>query len=511
MVTRSTRADVASDVRTARPAVVALMCGLFLAALDQTLFATTLPSMAGDLGAGSELFWIATATVLAGTVVMPVLGRLGDDLGRPRVFVGALALLLLGSVVGGLAQNLSTLLAARVLQGLGGGGLLVLVEAMVADLVPARRRTSLLSVVGSVFALAGVLGPVLGGLLAQTVGWRWAFWLNVPVAAVALVTAQVLLPRVLTSRPEPERRTAHSLRAVPALAMALVGLTMLASWSGPDGRLTGWAAGGVLVATVAACAAFVRLDRRSARPLVPWELFGVRNYAVAVASSFVLAVALFGTVAYLPTVLQMGVGLSPSAAGLLMLALVAGLGSATVLAARVVARTGRYRALPAVGALVGAFALALLATTAEPHTGLPALAGALALLGVGIGCAWEVLVVVAQNVAPSEQIGVATAGNGFVREVGVLLGTAGIGAAYAASVGAALATAPEVGGSAWSSLSPDRVAQLPVPVAELVRAAYTDALGPILWSLAPAVAGVAVLVAVLRPVPLASTSKDSAP
>ncbi len=195
-----TLTEVTGIPRRVRGAVGAIMLGLFLAAMDQSLFATALPTIAGELGSDASLYWVNTVTVLGGVAVMPVLGRVGDEIGRPRVFIAALTVLLAGSVLGGFAPNLPSLLAARALQGVGGGGMLVLVEAMVADLVPTRRRTSALSVVGAVFALAAVSGPVLGGWLTQSVGWRWAFWVNVPVAAVAITAAWFLLPRVRVGR-----------------------------------------------------------------------------------------------------------------------------------------------------------------------------------------------------------------------------------------------------------------------------------------------------------------------
>ncbi len=486
------------------PVLAALMLGLLLAELNQSVFATALPTVVGELHGAGQLLWVNTAYLLAGTVMMPVLGRLGDLFGRRRVFLAALSLLLAGSVVGGLATTMATLLTARVVQGLGGGGLLVLVQAVVADLVPARRRAPVMTLVGAVFALGAVLGPVLGGWLTDTAGWRWAFWLNVPVGALAVVTAFVWLPR-------DGRRSRHVGIDVPGIALlttTVVSATLALAWALAD---HGLGSSEVLVAAAVAVLSgvgFLLVEPRAAHPLLPLGLFRRRSFVAAVLGGMVLAVAMFGTVGYLPTYLQMVTGLSPTRSGLVMLSLVAGLGTATVVAAAVVARTGRYRALPVIGAGIVAVALTLLATL-EPGSALVAVGCYLFLLGAGIGCAWEVLVVVAQNAAPQSQVGVATGVNGFLREVGVLVGSAGVGAAFTGRLFDALPASPDDPSNPLTALTPAQLAALPADVQASVAAAYDAALTPVFAALVPIVVLGALLVLLIRPLPLATTLDEA--
>ncbi len=290
--------------------------------------------------------------------------------------------------------------------------------------------------------------------------------------------------------------------------MAVSSLTLVtAVLGGGHAQVPSLAGAGLL--TIAAGYAFYRVDRRAEAPLLPTDLFRHRNYTLAVLAGLALAAALFGTVAYLPTHLQMGAGLSPAQAGLMMLCMVAGLGSATVVAGQVVARTASYRGLSVVGAALGAIALAVLSTV-RPDSGLVLVGVALGLLGVGIGCAWEVLVVVAQSTVSPDRLGVATAGNGFIRELGVLVGTAGVGAAYSAGVMAALADPNgqlgqgtqlgPVGAAGWTpgTLTPQVLASLPPSVADTVRLAYTEAFTPVLRALVPLAVLAAVLLLFLR-------------
>lgn len=474
---------------------------LLLGELNQSVLATALPTVVGQLEGLDQLLWVNTGYVLAGTVAMPVAGRLGDLLGRRPVFLVSVAVLLLGSVLGGLAPSMEWLIAARAVQGLGGGGLLVLVQALVADLVPVRRRAPVMSGVGAAFALGALLGPLLGGWLTETVGWRWAFWMNVPVGLFALVGSALVLPRG-----RPRRRGPLDVAGVVTLAVATTAAVLLVS-----GGWGGWPAGSVIALLVAAgggAVGFVVVERRAAEPLIPLHLLTDRTVALAVAASALVAVAMFGTIGYLPTYLQMVGGLSPVRAGLQMLTLVAGLGLATVLAAQVVARTGRARGLPVVGALLCATALALLAGL-TPGTSLVLTGGYLFLLGVGIGCSWDVLVVLVQDAAPDREVGTVTAVNGFFREVGVLAGTAVVGGVVTARLQGQLAQrVPDVDAA---RLTPEQVAGLPPEVAAEVAAAYAGAFTPVFAGLVPVVLLGAGLLLLIRSGRLHGGSPATAP
>jgi EmrB/QacA subfamily drug resistance transporter len=472
---------------------VGLALALLLSELDQAVFATALPTVVGELGGVDRQLWVNTAYILTGTVSMPVYGKLGDLLGRRLVLLGALTVFLAGSVLGGLTSTMTMLVVARAVQGLGGGGLLVLVQAVVADTVPARRRAQVISAIGVVFAVASILGPVLGGLLTSTVGWRWAFWINLPFGTVALAAVWRWLPR----RPvRPERRPLDvaGVLTMTVVVSALVLLTscgVTSRWLSPSLLLTG---------SAAALVAFVAVERRAADPIIPLRLFARRTFTLGVGAGVILAAAMFGTIGYLPSYLQLASGLDPTRAGLLMLTLIAGLGAATVMAAQVLNRTGRPKALPVAGAVMVATALLLLSAM-QPNTPLPAVGGYLFLLGAGIGCAWEVLVVVAQSAVPVNDVGVATATNGFLRELGVLLGSAAVGGSFTAGLRSRL-DASAITAALPGQLTPANVAALPSPARDVVAAAYSDALTPIFGHLVPLV-GVALLgLLFIRPQPL---------
>lgn len=371
------------------PLLAALMLGLLLAELDQSMVAAALPRMVADLDGLGGLVWVTTGFVLAATAVLPVCGALGDRYGRRPVLMAALLLILAGSALAAVAPTMPVLIAARVVQGLGAGGMLVLVQASVADVLPARDRTPVLSVIGAVFAVAALVGPLLGGWLAQGPGWRWIFWLNLPVGAAALAAAWWLLPR------RDPRPTSTHLGRRPALRPA---------------------------------------------DLVPLRLLGRRTVALVVAGGLLLGAATFGLFGYLPTYLQLALGLSPVGSGLWMLTLMAGLGAGTLTSALVVSRTGVHRPLPVVGAGLAALALGVLgAFPTDPAPAPAVVGGCLALLGLGVGAAWEVLVVMAQNSVDADQVGAVTALNGFGREVGVLIGAAAAGVAVTARLSAGIA------------------------------------------------------------------------
>ncbi|HEY5786521.1 MAG TPA: MDR family MFS transporter, partial [Microlunatus sp.] len=348
------------------PLLVALMAGLLLAELDQSMVAAALPTMVAELDGVGDLMWVNTAYLLAATGVLPLYGALGDRWGRRPVILTALGLIMVGSLVGALTSGMSVLILARVIQGLGAGGMLVLVQAAVADVLPVRDRAPVMSLIGAVFGVAAIGGPLLGGWLAEGPGWRWTFWINLPVGGVALVAGWWLLPR----RP----------------------------------------AGAVI-------------RRWRARDLLPVGLFRTRTFTLVALAGLVLGAALFGGVGYLPTYLQLGLDLRPVTSGLWMLTLAGGLAIGTLISAQVVGRTGVHRPFPVVGAVIAAGALGRLALLG-PEPGEASVGVCLALLGLGIGCAWEVLVIMVQNAVDTSRVGAATAMNGFTREIGVLLGSA---------------------------------------------------------------------------------------
>jgi predicted MFS family arabinose efflux permease len=397
--------------------LVGMSAALLASELAETVVATALPTIAADLGDLRLLALVTTAYLVASTAVLPAYGWLSDRFGRRRLFVVAVVVFLVGSVLGATAAGPVTLVLARLVQGCGAGGLLVLVQAEVAVLVPLRQRAAVMSGVGGVFAAAVIAGPPLGGWLASGPGWRWAFWINLPLALAALVAAVLLMP--------PGR---------------------------PEGQT---------------------------RPHSPLSVLRRRQVRYATAGGLLLGASSFGMLAYLPTYLQLVLGLSPSWAGVLMLALFGGLGILTVVAAQVVRRGGPVRALLVVGALAVAGGLALLGSDASGS--LVGVVPALVLLGAGIGCVWEVVVVVVQAGVVEAEVGTATGANNLLRETGVVVGTGAVGAWVTHRLGAA----GVVGGAPLGSWSPGRLAAASPTAQAEVSAAYADAFGPAFWALVP--------------------------
>ena len=499
-----------------------LMLGLLLSELDQNIFATALPTIVGELHGVDRMLWVTTAYVLTSTLTMPIYGKLGDLLGRKVMFVAALVLFVLGSVIGGLAPDMTWLIVARAVQGLGGGGLLILVQAIVADLVPARERPLYMSVVGAVFALSAVLGPVLGGWLTETVGWRWAFWVNLPRGGLAIVVAVTLL----RLPPRSVDRVRVDVWGITTLALAVSALVLLSTWGGTRYPWSSPVTLSLAATAAVAVVAFVLVERRAAEPVIGLHLFRERNFTATTLAGLVLAVAMFGAIAYLPTYLQMVHGLSPTHAGYVMLSLMAGIALTTIGSAQVVARTGRYRWLPVIGALLTAAALAWMSTLGV-DTSLVAIGGYLFLLGAGIGCTVEILVVIVQNTFPESEVGTATAANSFFREIGVALGSAVVGTLFTSRLATLLAERVPAGASVTRSAGPaaDQVPGEPVDVLGLTPAAvrllppdlhaavvssYNDALTPVFLLLLPLVLLSVVGLCLIRPLPLATTVGEPA-
>lgn len=492
---------VAPERRRTKLLFVGLMMGLLLAELDQNVFSTALPTIVGELDGVDQMLWVTTAYVLAATVVMPIYGKLGDLVGRRPLFLVALSIFVAGSLVGGLSPDMAWLIVARVVQGLGGGGLLILVQAIVADLIPARHRAVSMSVVGAVFALSALVGPLLGGWLTDGVGWRWAFWINLPLGGLAITLAATLLPVT-------HRRTGRitvDVWGITSMAAAVTAVVLLASWGGTQ---YAWSSPIImLVAGVALVAAgsFVIVECRAVEPLIPLRIFADRNFATTTVAGLLIAVAAFGTVGYLPTYLQMVSGLTPTRSGLALLALVGGLALSTLVSAQIVSRTGRYKELPVVGSALAALALALMSTLSV-QTELTVVFMYLFLLGLGMGCALEILVVIVQNSVVPDEVGTATAAHGFFREIGVSLGTAVVGTLFTSRLSALLADRRSTSGAGAldpDALTPSGLHLLSDPARTAVAASYNDALTNVFGYLVPLLAVSMLVLCLVRPVRLA--------
>ncbi|MEU0894934.1 MDR family MFS transporter [Streptomyces massasporeus] len=407
----------------------ALLLGMLLAALDQTIVSTALPTIVSDLGGLDHLSWVVTAYLLAATAATPLWGKLGDQYGRKRLFQTAIVIFLIGSALCGAAQDMAQLIAFRALQGLGGGGLIVLSMAIVGDLVPPRERGRYQGLFGAVFGATSVLGPLLGGLFTQHLSWRWVFYVNLPVGVVALaVIAAVLhIPRTA------QRHVIDYLGTFLIAAVATC-LVLVASLGGTTWAWGSWQIVGLAVLGVVLAVAFVAAERRAAEPVLPLKLFRVRTFTLAALISFVVGFAMFGAMTYLPTFLQVVQGISPTMSGVHMLPMVLGLLLASTGSGQIVSRTGRWKVFPIAGTGITTLGLLLLHQLDE-HSSTAELSGFFFVFGLGLGLVMQVLVLIVQNAVPYEDLGVATSGATFFRSIGASFGVAVFGTVFAGRLG----------------------------------------------------------------------------
>src|SRR6476661_6387026 len=370
---------------------VGLMLSMLLASLNQTVLSTALPTIVGELHGVNDMLWVITAFILASTVTMPIYGKLGDLMGRKSLLMAAILLFMAGSVVGGVANDMGMLIVARVIQGLGGGGLMILSQAVIADVIPARERGKYMGMMGGVFAIASVAGPLLGGWFTEGPGWRWVFWINIPLGLLALAGAVFFL-----KLPRHSGRPRLDLGGMVLVAIATTCLVLF---------------GGAVVSA----AAFVWVESRTAEPIIPLHLFKDLNFNLATIAGLLIGVAMFGAIGYLPTYLQMAFSVNATESGLLMIPMMGALLVASVVSGQLVSRTGRYKWMPIVGGVLVAVALVLLSTL-TPGAPLWEICAYLAVMGLGLGLSMQIMVLIVQNSFPLREVGTATASNNFFRQ-----------------------------------------------------------------------------------------------
>jgi EmrB/QacA subfamily drug resistance transporter len=454
----------------------ALMLGMFLAALDQTIVSTALPTIVGDLGGLEHLSWVVTSYLLATTASTPLYGKLGDMYGRKPVFLAAILIFLAGSMLSGLSRSMGELIGFRALQGIGAGGLMVGAQAIIADIVPPRERGRYMGVIGSVFAVASVAGPLLGGFLVEAISWRWVFYVNMPIGVLAVLVVVFRLHLDV-----PTQRHAIDYTGAALLTAGVSALILVTTWGGSEYAWSSPMVVGLAGAGVALIAAFVWQERRAAEPIIPLTLFGSPVFRVATSLGFLIGLAMFGAIIFIPLFLQLVYGVSPTSSGLRMLPLMAGLLTASIVSGRVISRIGRYKAFPVAGTAITAVGMLLLSRL-EVDTA-PWLASVYMLvLGVGIGLVMQVLVLVVQNDAPAGDIGVATSTATFFRSMGGSLGVALLGAIFAARLARELAALPGDAAARVSggvNISPEQVHALPLAVRHDFLLAFVDSLQPV--------------------------------
>ncbi len=474
----------------------ALMLVLLLAALDQTIVSTALPTIVGELGGIEHLSWVVTAYLLASTIVGPIYGKLGDLYGRRIVLQVAIVVFLVGSALCGLAQDMGQLIAFRAVQGLGGGGLIVTTIATIGDIVPPRERGKYQGFFGAVFGVSTVIGPLLGGFFVDHLSWRWIFYINIPLGILALgVIAAAFHPRAV--------RVGHRIDYLGAALLA-GGLSAIVLFTSLGGTTWPWGSPQIValaVAGVVLLVGFVLVERRAAEPIVPLTLFRNRIFTVTSAIGFVVGFALFGAVTFLPLYLQIVKGHGPTQAGLLLTPMMAGVLVTSIASGQLITRLGRYKPFPIAGTALMTLAMALLTgigvTMPTWQTELYML-----VLGLGLGMTMQVLVLAAQNAVPYELLGVATSGSTLFRQVGGSVGVAIFGAIFANRLASELADALPPGTTPPEAVSPELVGQLPDAVRMPYLEAFSAALVPV-FVFAAAVSALAfALTWLLREVPL---------
>ncbi|WP_156761534.1 MFS transporter [Microbacterium karelineae] len=451
--------------------VASLLAVSFLGALDHTIVSTSLATIAGEVGALEAMSWVVVGYTLAATVLLPVIGALGDALGPRRVFLVSLALFVVASLACGFAQDMVQLVAARVVQGTSSAGLQLMSQTIVAHVTTPRERPRQLAVIGAAFPVAILVGPLLGGAITEYWGWPWVFWINAPVGLAALAFASVAIPHI-----DPGSRRGLDVPGSVAFTVAMIALVLGVTWF-PDPRLTA-AAWACLGFAVVGMAAFAMIELRSPAPLIPLRLFRMRAVSASVALSAVIGIGLFSVVSYLPTFFQMAARTSVTVSGLVPIATVFGMLVSNLATGWLVARTGRYRAYPVMGTALGA---AGLLTMAVLPVGLPLWVPALAMfvVGVGTGAFMNLIIAVAQGSVARDRMGSVTAVVNLTRQVGATTGTAVIGGVIAAGVAAGL------GGSFdTSTLTPQLVHAAPAAVQAEVAAVYQAAFAPVFAALA---------------------------
>ena len=465
-----------------------LMLGMVLAALDQTIVATALPTIVGDLGGLDHLSWVVTSYLLATTVSTPLYGKLGDLLGRKRLFHVAIAVFTIGSALCGLATSMPTLIAYRAVQGLGAGGLIVLGQAIIADIVSPRERGRYQGLFGAFFGASSIAGPLIGGFFTDHLSWRWVFMINIPLGIVALVvTASVL--------PESSRRAVARIDYLGAtlLSAAITLVVLLTTWGGTQYEWGSPVIVAMAVAAVATVAAFIAVERRAVEPILPLRLFRVRTFALTTSIGLLVGVAMFGVISFLPLFLQTVNGASATDSGLLLAPLMLGLLLASVLAGRSVTRTGRYRRFPIAGTAVITVGMLLLsfldASSSRWESGID-----MVVCGVGLGLTMQLIVLATQNAVPADDLGVATSAINFFRAIGGSVGVAVFGALFNTRLGDAIP-----GGGA---LRPESVQSLPPGQRLQYLTGFADALAGVFAYAVPLVGIAVVLALLLKEVPL---------
>lgn len=485
------------DPAAVRLALMAIAATLLFASLGQTIVSTAMPIMVADLGGMEHITWVITAYLLASTIGAPVAGKLSDLYGRKIVLQGGILIFVVGSVICGTAGTMNTVIAGRVVQGLGGGGLIVTCMTAVGDLMPPRERGKAQGFLGAAFGVSTVIGPLLGGAIVESIGWHWIFFVNLPVGVVAFV----VLNRAL---PTPVARSQKKVDYLGALLLAVLlgSVVLIPNVAGSFG----WGGGqtlGLVLGVVLALIGFVLTERRAEEPILPLSLFRNNTFLVVNVVGFLVGMGMFGTITFLPLFLQMVKEVSPTVSGLFLVPMMGGLILSSMVAGRIMSATGRYKLMPTLS--TGVLALALLAMSRlDAGSALWVIGAVMVMVGLGLGPVFAVGVAAIQNAVPPTMMGVGTASTNMFRLIGGSFGTAVFGAMFSAGLMRNLAdTLPGEVSGGIGALGASMVHALPAETQARVLDGFSDALHPIFWAAAVAALVACVASMLLREEPLA--------
>jgi len=486
----------------------ALISGMLLSSLDQTIVSTAMPTIVGQLGGVEHQVWLTTAYLLATTIVMPVYGKFGDVLGRRNLFLVAIALFTIASVGCAFAGDFTQLVFWRAVQGLGGGGLMILSQAIIADIVPASERGKYLGPLGAVFGLSAVGGPLLGGFFVDHLTWQWAFYINIPIGIAAFAVAWFTLR--LPSKKATQPIDVMGVILLSAFTTCLIFFTDFGGsgdhgWDAIETWLFG---GGMLLAAIM----FVIVEANAEDPIIPLSLFKNPTFVNATLIGLTLGLGMFAAIGFVPTFLQMSSGTSAAASGLLMLPMMAGLMLTSIGSGIAISKTGNYKLYPIAGTIITGIAMVCM-TSLSAETPIWLIGVFLFIFGSGLGLIMQVVVLVAQNAVNPSMVGTATSTNNYFREVGASLGVAVFGTIFTTRLTAnltevftAAGASPDDAAGATARLDPQTLATLPDEVRDGIVTAYADALAPVFWYLLPFIAIAFVLSLFLKKVPLSDVA-----
>jgi EmrB/QacA subfamily drug resistance transporter len=481
-----------------------LLLALMLAMLDQLVVSTALPRIVGDLGGLSHLSWVVTAYVLASTITTPLYGKLGDLYGRKRLLIAAIVIFLVGSALSGQAHSMDQLIAFRALQGLGAGGLMVGAIATIGDLVSPRERGQYMGYMMAAMMIAMIAGPLVGGYITDTLSWRWIFYINMPIGGAALLYLMATLHL-------PVKKIAHKIDYLGAaiLAVGATAIVLVTTWGGSQ---YAWGSAPIMslsALAIVAVAAFIWVETKAAEPILPMHVFKNRNFTIANSMSFLLGLALFGAMTFLPLYQQTVQHASPTVSGLLLIPMMLGATTTSLVAGQITVRTGKYKALPIIGAAVMTTAMLMLATLGPSTSRLTSI-GLFLLFGIGMGFLMQITTLIAQNSVDPADIGVASSSRSFFQQIGGSIGVSIFGVVFFRGLRDSLAVhLPTFKLNTAGGLNPVQVQHLPLVARHAVFAGIAHGLDLVFLWAAPSAAIVFAIGWLIREIPL--RGRDSAP